>query len=87
MKEKAVLFFNQWLLPCRRIERGEDRQIQQVTVWFIDFGNTEVITDMKLIRKMDLHLIQKFPKLIATPGQVSIEVKCCKVSEDRTARI
>ena len=55
-----------------RIERGEDRQIQQVTVWFIDFGNTEVITDMKLIRKMDLPLIQKYPKLIATPGQVSI---------------
>ena len=54
-----------------RVEIDPSGQLVRAVVWFIDYGNTEVITDIDNIRQMDLQLIKEFEKLIAVPGQVS----------------
>ena len=54
-----------------KVEIDPSGQLVRAVVWFIDYGNTEVITDIDNIRQMDLQLIKEFEKLIAVPGQVS----------------
>ena len=52
-----------------KVEIDPSGQLVRAVVWFIDYGNTEVITDIDNIRQMDLQLIKEFEKLIAVPGQ------------------
>merc|ERR1719419_6378 len=52
-----------------KIEKNSQGVVERVTVWFIDYGNTEVIKDMGDVRKIDHQLIKDFKQLVTTPGQ------------------
>ena len=62
-----ALYEDSWYrAKVERVERRSD--VFSIVVWFIDYGNTEIITDLRHIMKLGAKMVKDHPPLIETPG-------------------